>query len=179
MSVLPPQEVKTEAKTIAQSRVELIQLMGPQNANSLGNVHGGHIMKLCDEAGALAAMRHAQSIVVTVAMDSMTFDEPILVGHLVKISAELTYAGRTSMEARVEVIAEHPLTGEKTHTNRAYLVYVAIDSQHKPRPVPPLVATTPEEEAIMQAARERQEYRKLRNVREEQIIHMQAQNKPT
>lgn len=158
-----------EAKTIAESRVELIQFMGPQDANGLGNIHGGHIMKLCDEAGALAAMRHAQSYVVTVALDAMTFDEPIVVGNLVKIKAELTYAGRTSMEARVEVIAEHPLTGAKTRTNQAYLVYVAIDENFRPRPVPRLIATTPEEEAIMQAALERQEYRKQRRAREEQL----------
>ncbi len=154
------------AKTIAESRVQLIQLMGPGDANGLGHVHGGVIMKMVDEAGALAAMRHARSYVVTVVMDSMTFIEPIYVGHVVTAKAELTYAGTTSMEARVEVIAEHPLTGTKTRTNTAYLVYVAIDGQSHPTPVPKLVATTPEEEATIAAARERQEYRKQQRIKE-------------
>lgn len=154
-------------KTIAESRVELVHLMGPGQANGLGNVHGGVIMMMADEAGALAAMRHANSYVVTVVMDSMTFIEPILVGQIVRASAELTYAGRTSMEARVDVTAENPLTGARTRTNTAYLVYVAIDSLHRPRTVPPLVATTPEEQAIMDEARERQEYRKAQRAKYE------------
>lgn len=160
-------ETKTMAKTIAESRVELVHLMGPGQANGLGNVHGGVIMQMADEAGALAAMRHANSYVVTVVMDSMTFIEPILVGQIVRASAELTYAGRTSMEARVEVTAENPLTGARTRTNTAYLVYVAIDSLHRPQPVPPLVATSPDEQAIMDEARERQEYRKAQRARYE------------
>lgn len=155
------------AKTIAQSRVELVHLMGPSEANGLGNVHGGVIMQMADEAGALAAMRHANSYVVTVVMDSMTFIEPILVGQIVHASAELTYTGRTSMEARVEVTAENPLTGERTRTNTAYLVYVAIDNLHRPQPVPPLAATNEEEQAAMDEARERQEYRKAQRARDE------------
>jgi uncharacterized protein (TIGR00369 family) len=160
------QVMSDAAKTIAESRVQLIQFMGPGDANALGHVHGGVIMKIVDEAGALAAMRHARAYVVTVVMDSMTFIEPIYVGHLVTAQAELTYAGTTSMEARVEVIAEHPLTGAKTRTNTAYLVYVAVDGQHHPTPVPKLVATTPDEEAIMEAARERQNYRKQQRIKE-------------
>ena len=148
------------AKTVADSRVSLGLLMGPENANTLGNVHGGIIMKLVDEAGALAAMRHARGPVVTVAIDSLTFLEPIFVGNLVTFNAELTYAGRTSMEAMVQVIAEDPYTGERTHTNQAFLVYVAIDDANRPREIPPLVAETPEEQQQMVAARKRQERRK-------------------
>ena len=92
----------------------LSMLMNPEHANALGNVHGGVIMKLVDEAGGLAAMRHARSPVVTVAIDSMTFDEPIYVGNLVTLTAELTYIGRTSMEVRVSVAAEDPLTGARS-----------------------------------------------------------------
>ncbi|HRE48717.1 MAG TPA: acyl-CoA thioesterase, partial [Aggregatilineales bacterium] len=139
-------------------------LMGPPEANVLGNVHGGVIMKLVDEAGALAAMRHARAPVVTVAIDSMTFLEPILVGAFVTVQAELTHAGRTSMEVRAEVVAENPITGAKKHTNTAYLVYVSVDSTGKPSPIPKLVATTPQESAAMQAARERQE-RRVKNQR--------------
>lgn len=145
-----------DGKTIAQSRVTIGMMMGPEHANILGNVHGGIIMKLADEAGALAAMRHARSPVVTVAIDSMTFLEPIVVGHLVTFHAELTYAGRTSMEARVRVIAENPITGQQTKTNQAYLVYVAIDEGHRPREVPPLIAESEEEQRMIAQAQVRQ-----------------------
>jgi len=156
----------SDAKTVAESRVQLTHFTGPNDANGLGNVHGGVIMKLVDEAGALACMRHAQSWVVTVAVDSMTFREPILVGSVVTVIAELTYTGTTSMETRVDVIAEHPLTGSKTHTNTAYVVYVAIDENQRPRTVPQLVVSTPEEQALMEAARERQAYRKQQRAKE-------------
>ncbi len=155
-----------EPKTPAGSHVRLSIVMNPEHANALGNVHGGVIMKLVDEAGALAAMRHARSIVVTVAIDSMTFMEPVYVGNLVTVDAEITYAGRTSMETRVTVSAEDPLTGSVTMTNHAYVVYVALDQQGHARPVPPLVASTPDEQAHIDAGRERQAYRKQQRAKE-------------
>jgi uncharacterized protein (TIGR00369 family) len=147
------------AKPISVSRIMLSQLMHPEHANLLGNVHGGWVMKLVDEAGALACMRHAQKKVVTVAIDSMTFRQPIKIGDLVILKAEVSYTGRTSMEAAVEVHAENPLTGEQTHTNTAYLVYVALDDEGRPTTVPPLLAETEEERGKMQRAQERQERR--------------------
>jgi uncharacterized protein (TIGR00369 family) len=155
-----------EPKTPAGSRVRLCVVMNPEHANALGNVHGGVIMKLADEAGALAAMRHARSIAVTVAIDSMTFMEPVYVGNLVTVDAEVSYVGRTSIETRVTVSAEDPLTGNVTMTNHAYIVYVAIDQQGHPRPVPPLVAVTSEEQAAIDAGRERQAYRKQQRAKE-------------
>jgi uncharacterized protein (TIGR00369 family) len=146
-------------KPIRASRVTISQLMHPEHANLLGNVHGGWIMKLVDEAGALTCMRHAQKKVVTVAIDSMTFREPIRIGDLIILNAEVTYTGRTSMEAEVQVMAENPVTGERTHTNTAYLVYVALDDEGNPTPVPPLKAETQEEKRKMTDALERQERR--------------------
>jgi uncharacterized protein (TIGR00369 family) len=148
-------------KPISASRITISQLMHPEHANLLGNVHGGWIMKLVDEAGALACMRHAQKKVVTVAIDSMTFRQPIKLGDLVILNAEVSYTGHTSMEAAVEVLAENPITGERTHTNTAYLVYVALDDEGKPTAVPPLLAETEEEKQKMQRAHERQERRLL------------------
>jgi acyl-CoA hydrolase len=147
-------------KRISDSRVILSALMGPQDANSQGNVHGGIIMKMVDEAGALVAMRHARIPVVTVAVDSMTFVEPIYVGDLVLCSAELTYAGRTSMEVRAEVTAENPLNGISRVTNIAYLVYVALDSTGRPTPVPGLEYETELAQTRAREAQERQEFRK-------------------
>jgi len=146
-------------KTMRASRVTLSQLMHPEHANLLGNVHGGWIMKLVDEAGALASMRHAQRKVVTVAIDSMVFGQPIRIGDLIILNAEVTYTGRTSLEAEVQVMAENPITGEQTHTNTAYLVYVALDDDGRPTTVPPLEAETAEEKQKMERAKERQERR--------------------
>jgi uncharacterized protein (TIGR00369 family) len=149
----------TTPKPIRASRVTLSQLMHPEHANLLGNVHGGWIMKLVDEAGALACMRHAQRKVVTVAIDSMTFRQPIRIGDLIILNAEVTFTGRTSMEAEVQVLAENPVTGERTQTNTAYLVYVALDDEGKPTSVPPLKAETEDEKRRMEQAKERQEHR--------------------
>src|SRR5271157_3479147 len=143
-------------KPMRASRIQIAQLMHPEHANLLGNVHGGWIMKLADEAGALACMRHAQRRVVTVAIDSMVFRNPIKIGDLVLLNAEVTYTGRTSMEAEVQVQAENPITGERTHTNTAYLVYVALDDEGQPTPVPPIKAETEDEKHKMESAKERQ-----------------------
>lgn len=150
------------AKPIRASRISISQLMQYEHANLLGNVHGGWVMKLVDEAGALACMRHAQRKVVTVVIDSLVFRQPIRLGDLVIITAEVSYAGRTSMEAEVQVMAENPITGERTHTNTAYLVYVALDDEGRPTSVPGLIGETEEEKSRMQKAEERQE-RRLKN----------------
>jgi uncharacterized protein (TIGR00369 family) len=147
-------------KTCAASRVSVSQLMNPNHANLLGNVHGGWIMKLVDEAGALASMRHAQQRVVTVALDQMTFRQPILIGDLVTLTAEVSYVGTTSMEVEVRVVAENPISGHSTHTNTAYLVYVALDDRGRPVPVPRLYPETDAERERLEAGRLRQEYRK-------------------
>jgi uncharacterized protein (TIGR00369 family) len=133
--------------------------MHPEHANLRGDVHGGWIMKLVDEAGALSAMRHAQCRVVTVAIDQMQFLEPIRIGDLIVLEAEVTYVGRTSMESSVKVSAENPLTGERTHTNTAFVVYVALDNQGVPQQVPKLLAETDAEKARMAAGKARQERR--------------------
>jgi len=104
-------------------------------------------------------MRHAQKKVVTVAIDSMTFRQPIKIGDLIVLNAEVTYTGRTSMEAEVQVLAENPVTGEQTHTNTAYLVYVALDDEGKPTAVPPLLLETEDEKRKADNAKERQERR--------------------
>ena len=149
----------TASKTSRASRVHLSQLMQPEHANHHGNVHGGWIMKLVDEAGALACMRHAQTRVVTVAVDSLVFREPIKIGDLVTFTAEVTYTGRTSLEAEVQVIAENIITGERTHTNTAYLVYVGLDENNRPTTIPQLVLETEEDKARYEQAKLRQQRR--------------------
>jgi uncharacterized protein (TIGR00369 family) len=146
----------TPGKHIRDSQATISQLMLPTDANIHGNVHGGAIMKMADDAGAIVATRHSRSLVVTVAVDSITFLSPIYVGNLVTFTAALSYVGRTSMEVEVLVEAEDPLTGEKTHTNTAYLVYVALDEDGRPSEVPPLIPETDEERERMAKGEKRQ-----------------------
>lgn len=146
-------------KTVRASRIQLAQLMLPEHANIHGNVHGGWIMKLVDEAGALASTRHASHRTVTVAIDQMIFHHPVHVGDLLLLNAEVSYAGHSSMEVEVQVEAENPISGERIPTNKAYLVYVAIDKSGKPTRVPPLIAETEEEKKRMEDALERQKRR--------------------
>lgn len=152
-------DLKGTGKTSSSSKIILAQMMQPEHANMLGNVHGGWIMKLVDEAGALACMRHAQHRVVTVAVDQMSFRQPIRLGDLVTLTAEVSYVGRTSMEAEVHVVAENPITGECTHTNTAYLVYVALDEAGRKIDVPPLVAENLDQQRRMELGKKRQAYR--------------------
>ena len=116
-------------------------------------------MKLVDEAGGLACMRHAQKRVVTVAVDQLTFRQPIRIGDLVTLTAEVSYVGRTSLEAEIHVVAENPITGECTHTNTAYLVYVALAEDGNPVSVPQLIPETDAERQRMDEGKARQAYR--------------------
>ena len=146
-------------KRVADSQVTISRLMEPRDANLLGNVHGGVLMKLIDEVGGIAAARHAQRPVVTVAIDSVTFISPIRVGDLVVLAAMLTWVGRTSMEVQVHVEAENIFTGDRTHTNSAYVVYVSLDENRKPTEVPRLIAETKEQRQRMIEADVRQAQR--------------------
>ncbi len=123
-----------DAKPASDSRSQLVRWMGVLDANTAGNVHGGTVMKMCDEAAALAAIKHSRGRVVTAAMDRMAFLVPIRVGDLVTLSATVNAAWRTSMEVGVRVEAENPRTGEHRHTNTAYLTMVALDDDGSPAP---------------------------------------------
>ncbi|MBK7579582.1 MAG: acyl-CoA thioesterase [Myxococcales bacterium] len=146
-------------KPVSASRVELCQLMLPEHANAYGNVHGGLIMKMVDETGGIAAMRHAQRPCVTVSIDEMSFVSPVHVGELLCCKASVNYVGTSSVEVGVHVHAENPITGEITHTNSAYLVYVAIDDAGKPCKVPGLLLETDADRRRHEGALERQEER--------------------
>ena len=127
--------------------------MGIGDANNAGNVHGGAIMRLCDEVAGIAAVRHSGLRVVTAAMDRMTFLHPVYVGHLVTVKASVNAAWRSSMEVGVRVEAEDVRSGDVTHTSTAYLTMVALDDEGRPAPVPGITAETPDE---LRRAREAQ-----------------------
>ena len=150
---------KLKAKCASDSQVTLSQAMMPSDANPLGNIHGGYIMKLVDEAGGLAAMRHARRPVVTVAVDSMSFLSPVKVGHLLTLRSAVNWVGKTSVEVCIRVEAENPITGELTHTNSAFAVYVALDDTGRPVSVPPLILESEDEKRRWEEAEARQEIR--------------------
>ncbi len=140
--------------------------MGVGEANLAGNVHGGWIMKLCDEVAGIAAIRHSGHRVVTAAIDRMNFHSPIFVGELVTLSASVNAAWRTSMEVGVRVEKENVWTGERVHTSTAYLTMVALDTEGQPVTIPALASETPED---LRRAREAQLRRDNRLTEREQI----------
>ena len=147
------------AKPPAESSVTLHQLMLPEHGNALGNVHGGVIMRIVDETGAICAMRHARTPCVTIAIDSMTFRQPVHLGDLLVCSAMVTWVGRTSIEVGVHVHAENPVTGEISHTNSAYVVYVALGPDGRPTQAPPLALVDEEAKRHFEEGAERQQRR--------------------
>lgn len=132
--------------TVRDSRVQTIRFMTHHDANSLGNVHGGVVMREVDNVAGLAASRHSGLPAVTVAIDELSFLEPVHVGELLVVTGSVNAVGRTSIEVGVRVEAEHPRTGEHRHTTTAYLVFVAIDEDGQPADVPTLIRETEDED---------------------------------
>ena len=132
-------------KRVSASRVEMVEVVLPQDANVLGNILGGRVMHLVDIAAAIAAHRHSNSHVVTASVDYVDFRSPIRIGELIILRARVNRAFRTSMEVGVKVFSENVLTGERKHTTTAYVTFVAIDETGRPKPVPPLILETSED----------------------------------
>lgn len=132
-------------KSPSVSQVEMTELVLPNDTNLLGNLLGGRLMHWIDIAGAMAASRHAERIVATVALDSLDFRHPVRMGELVILKAKITWTGRTSMEVSVNVFAENIKSGKTILTNKAYITFVALDEGGKPAQVPPIIPETEEE----------------------------------
>ncbi|MCB0379582.1 MAG: acyl-CoA thioesterase [Bdellovibrionales bacterium] len=123
----------------------MTQQVLPGDTNVHGTVFGGKVMQWIDIAGAVCAMRHAREMVVTASFDRVDFHAPARLGHIMVLKAQVNYAGRTSLEVGVQVLAENPLTGERLLTTDALITYVGIDKVGKPIPVPPVLPETEEE----------------------------------
>jgi acyl-CoA hydrolase len=136
-----------DPRTVADSQTQLVQWMGILHANSAGFIHGGSVMKLCDEAAGVVAVKHSRCRVVTAGVDRMAFITPVHVGELLTFSASVNAAWRSSMEIGVRVEAENPRTGERRHTSSAYLTMVALDEDGRPAEVPALIVETDEQRA--------------------------------
>ena len=156
-----------DPKPPSESRATLVRWMGIEDANHSGLVHGGVVMKLCDEVAAIAAIRHSGQRAVTAAMDRMTFLDPVRVAELMTFKATVNAAWKTSMEVGVRVEAENPRTGESRHTSTAYLTMVALDDAGEPTPVPPLKA---ESDTELRRQREAELRRKNRLAERDEIL---------
>jgi acyl-CoA hydrolase len=142
-----------------ESQAALIRWMSIIDANSAGFVHGGTVMKLCDEAAGIAAVKHCRRRVVTAAIDRMTFLHPVHVGQLLTCKATVNAVWHTSMEVGVRVESENPLTSEVRHTSTAYLTMVVLDDEGRPTHAPPLIAESPDEQRRMREAEVRRRNR--------------------
>src|SRR3954453_688908 len=134
-----------EPRAVSESASVLVQWMGLPDANPAGFVHGGTVMKLCDEAAAMAAIRHARLRVVTAAVDRMTFLQPVHVGDLLTLCSSVNAVWRTSMEVGVRGRGGNPVSGEIRHTNSPFVPMVAVDEHGRPVDIAPLRSEGPEE----------------------------------
>ncbi len=150
-----------KAKTPAESWLTTARLMMPTDANILGNVFGGAIMRYMDEVAAIVAWRHAGVNCVTASIDRMNFWKPVFVGNVLILRAAVNYVGSTSMEIGVRIEAQDPKTGKITHTGSCYLTYVGIDKKGRPVPLPKLRPTDSVEKRRFREALTR---RKLREI---------------
>ena len=147
------------AKSPNESITTMIRIMMPMDANISGNVFGGAILRLIDEVASVVALKHARSNVVTASVDRMDFYSPVYIGDMIRLSASINYAHRTSMEVGVRVEAENPFTGEVRHTGTCFLTYVALDKNHKPCTVPSLKLETDDEKRRWSEAEARRKAR--------------------
>jgi acyl-CoA hydrolase len=147
-----PEPDRSQGHSIAYSRSTTSRLMGVLDANASGNVHGGVIMRMVDEAAAVVAIKHARRNVVTARVERFDFLAPAYLGDLVSVHCEMQYVGRSSMEVGVRVTAEDLLTGEVRHVASSRVIYVALGDDGRPTPVPPLVPADDEERAIIERA---------------------------
>jgi acyl-CoA hydrolase len=150
-----------EGKKVKDTSVIMSHVVMPQDANVAGNVHGGVIMRHIDMAAGVAAARHARCNAVTASIDRLDFHNPAFIGELLTLKASLNLVGKTSMEIGVRVEAENPFTAEKRHIASAYLTFVALDEQHQPKEVPPLIVEDAEERRRNREAIERRKIRLL------------------
>jgi acyl-CoA hydrolase len=132
-------------RPVSASLTEMTELVLPQDSNLLGNILGGRVMHLIDIAGAIAAHRHCHRQVVTASVDHLDFLNPVRVGDLIILVAQVNRAFQTSLEVGVDVFSEDSATGGRKHTTTAFLTFVALDETGKPVLVPQLIVSTSEE----------------------------------
>lgn len=165
---LSGKEETMEPKSVPQSKVTIAHVVSPQDANPMGNVHGGVMMKLIDDTAGVVAMRHSQSNAVTASIDRLDFHHPAFIGDILILRASVNHVGRTSMEIGVRVEREDIRTGEVHHIASAYLTWVAMDEDRRLKAVPPLITESADEKRRRREAISRRELRLAEKKREAQ-----------
>ena len=160
-------------KPVSRSATVLATLVEPSQTNPMGNIHGGTIMKLADQAGAAAAIRHAGRICVTASIDRLDFLNPVNVGDMVTLKSSVNYVHRTSMEVGVRIEAENLATGAVKHVASAYLIFVALDDRCWPTPIAPVLPETEQEKLRYRQAELR--YKQRQENRAQQRALLEAQ----
>ena len=154
---------------MASHQLSMTVLMTPDMANFSGNVHGGTILKLLDQAAYACASRYAGRYVVTLSVDQVMFRQPIHVGELVTLLASVNYTGSSSMEVGIKVVAENIRSQVVRHANSCFFTMVAVDDAGKPAKVPPFKPVGPDECRRFASAQLRRELRQELEQRFQQI----------
>jgi acyl-CoA hydrolase len=150
------------AKRWQDSATETAQVVLPNDSNPLGYILGGTVMHMIDITGAIACHRHTNALALTAGVDSLDFLHPIKVGDIIILKSRVNATFRTSLEVEVEVFSEGITSGERRLTSKAYLTFVSLDDDGRPKPVAPLLIETPEDEARRQQAEARRAERLAR-----------------
>ena len=150
------------AKFPRESEVIMTEMVLPNDTNPLQNLMGGRLMYYMDVAAAIAAQRHAKSVVVTASVDNISFVNPIPMGCTITLQAKVTRAFRSSMEVYIEVFAENNTVGQERYkTNSAFFTFVAVDVAGKPKQVPTIQPETARERKLYEGAKRRRELRHI------------------
>jgi acyl-CoA hydrolase len=156
-----------QATPIRATRTEFQRVMMPADANPMGNVYGGSIVKYIDEVASVIAIRHSRTNTVTASIDRMDFFHPVYIGNLLLLKGALNFVGNTSMEVGVRVEAEDMRTGHRLHTGSCYLTFVALDQWGKPTAVGKVRPTDDEERGWYEGAQRRRALRQKERTRKE------------
>ena len=167
-----PTDHKLAGKPVSQSATVLATLVEPAQANPMGNIHGGTIMKLADQAGAAAAIRHAGRICVTASIDRLDFRSAVHIGDMVTLKSSVNYVHRTSMEVGVRIEAENLQTGVVKHVASAYLIFVALDDECRPVPIAPVIPHSETERNRYRQGELRYKQRKENRAQQQAIIEV-------
>jgi len=146
--------MRTEAKTVNESRAETVHLVRPQHLNGANRLFGGILMQWIDEVAGIVAKRHSGCNVTTASVDNLTFLHGAYQNEMIVIKGKVTWVGNSSMEVCVDTYVEN-LSGEQEHINNAYFIMVALDERDRPIKVPRLSLLTEEDHLAWEQAEAR------------------------
>lgn len=148
-----------QGKKVSESFTVMNEIVLPNDTNVFGNLMGGRLMYWMDIAAGIVAVKHCNAPCMTASVDNLSFKTPIKLGNVVHIEAKVTRAFNTSMEIYLKVWGEDNLHQYRYESNEAYLTFVALDPNNKPRPVPPVIPSTEEEKLLFEGALRRRQVR--------------------